>query len=64
MELDHIDLLYFHQFDDDTDPEESLMAMEDLIKQDLVRYFAVSNFSVEQLAFLSTPLTLVVQSCH
>ncbi|WP_395803355.1 aldo/keto reductase [Daejeonella sp.] len=49
LQTDHIDLLYFHTFDLNTPPEESLLAIEDLVKQDLVRYFAVSNFKVEHL---------------
>lgn len=50
LQSDHIDLLYFHSYDPNTPPEESLLAIEDLVKQDLVRYFAVSNFNVEQLS--------------
>jgi len=50
MKTDYIDLLYFHFFDPYTPPEESLMAVEDLIRQDLVRYFAVSNFTCDQLS--------------
>ena len=46
---DRIDLLYFHQFDDATPPEESLEAIEDLVSEGTVRYFGVSNFRVEQL---------------
>lgn len=49
LQSDHIDLLYFHSFDPLTPPEESLLAIEDLVKQDLVRHFAVSNFNFEQL---------------
>lgn len=49
LQIDHIDLLYFHRFDGITPPEESLIAIEDLVKQDLIRYFAVSNASVEIL---------------
>lgn len=49
LQADHIDILYFHLFDPLTPPEESLMAIEDLVKQDLVRYFSVSNFTVEQI---------------
>ncbi|WP_276361518.1 aldo/keto reductase [Daejeonella sp. H1SJ63] len=49
LQTDHIDLLYFHRFDGITPPEESLIAIEDLVKQDLIRYFAVSNASVEIL---------------
>ena len=49
LESDHIDLLYFHSYDPLTPREESLLAIEDLIKQDLIRYFSVSNFTTEQL---------------
>ncbi len=49
LESDHIDLLYFHSYDHLTPHEESLLAIEDLVKQDLIRYFSVSNFTAEQL---------------
>ena len=49
LQIDHIDLLYFHRFDGITPPEESLEAIEDLVRQDLIRYFAVSNASVDIL---------------
>lgn len=50
LKTDYIDLLYFHHFDPFTPPEESLMAVDDLIRQDLVRYFAVSNFTCDELS--------------
>ena len=49
MEIDYVDLMYFHSHDPETPLEESLNAIEDLVRQDLVRYFAVSNFTVDQL---------------
>ncbi len=49
LQLDYVDILYFHQYDPDIPVEESLAAIEDLVRRDLVRYFAVSNFSVDQL---------------
>lgn len=49
MQIEHIDLLYFHAFDSFTPVEESLTAVEDLVREDLVRYYAVSNFTVDQL---------------
>lgn len=49
LQTDYIDLLYFHRFDPHTPIEESLTAIEDLVRQDLVRYFAVSNFTIDQL---------------
>ncbi len=49
LQCDNIDLLYFHGYDPETPVEESLAAVEDLIRQDLVHYFAVSNFTIDQL---------------
>lgn len=49
LQTDWIDVLYFHGFDADTPPEESLSAVEDLVRSGQVRYFAVSNFTVDQL---------------
>lgn len=49
LQTDRIEILQFHAFDETTPVEESLAAVEDLIRQDLVRYFGVSNFSVSQL---------------
>ncbi len=46
---DRIDLLYFHQFDDTAPPEESLETIEDLVREGTVRYFGVSNFSMNQI---------------
>jgi aryl-alcohol dehydrogenase-like predicted oxidoreductase len=49
LETDRIDIMQFHWFDETTPVEESLQAIEDLIAQDLVRYFGVSNFNLIQL---------------
>jgi 1-deoxyxylulose-5-phosphate synthase len=49
MQIDMIDLLYFHHYDPVTPPEETFSALEDLVEDDLVRYLAVSNFTIEQL---------------
>ena len=49
MQIDTIDLLYFHHYDAYTPIKESLSAVEDLVRADLVRYLAVSNFTTEQL---------------
>jgi aryl-alcohol dehydrogenase-like predicted oxidoreductase len=49
LKTDYIDLLYFHAFDKLTPIDESLAAIEDLVKQGLIRYFAVSNFTVTKL---------------
>ena len=50
LQVDYIDLLHFHRYDDDTPVEESFAAIEDLVRQGSVRYFAASNFTVDQLA--------------
>ena len=49
LQTDYIDVMYFHSYEDTTPIDESLMAIEDLIAQDLIRYFGVSNFSVDNL---------------
>ncbi len=49
MQLDHIDLLYFHAFESITPLEESLAAIEDLVQRDLIRYFGVGGVTVERL---------------
>jgi aryl-alcohol dehydrogenase-like predicted oxidoreductase len=49
LQVDYIDLLYFHLFDATTPIEESLAAIEDLVREGVICYFAVSNFTVPQL---------------
>ncbi len=49
LQVETIDVLYFHRFDPLVPIDESLCAVEDLVRQDLVRYFGVSNFAVDQL---------------
>jgi len=49
METSWIDVLYFHNTDETVPMEESLAAVEDLVRQGLVRYFAVSNCTPELL---------------
>jgi len=49
LQTDYIDLLYFHAFDASVPIEESLTTIEDIVGRDIVRYFAVSNFTVDQL---------------
>lgn len=46
---DYIDLLYFHFDDEDVPLEESLGAMDVLLRSGMVRYLAASNFSAERL---------------
>lgn len=59
LQLDYVDLLWFHRFDPQVPIEESLEAVEDLVREGAIRYFAVSNFTAGQLsAYLATAGTL------
>ncbi len=49
MGLDYIDLYQFHTPDQETPLEESLAAIELLLRQGKILYWGVSNFSTEQL---------------
>ena len=49
LRTDHIDLLYFHRPDPLVSIDESLLTVEDLIREGAVRYFAVSNADAETL---------------
>lgn len=43
MQLDYLDLYYCHRFDENTDLEETLRAMSDLVAQGKVLYYGVSE---------------------
>ncbi len=47
--LDHIDLYYLHQYDYNTPLEESLRALDDLVRQGKVRYIGCSNYYAYQV---------------
>jgi aryl-alcohol dehydrogenase-like predicted oxidoreductase len=49
---DYIDVYYLHAPDLTTPPEESLRALDDLVRQGKVRYIACSNFYAYQVAQL------------
>ena len=49
LKTDHIDLYYVHWPDYDTPIEETLGALDDLVRQGKVRYIACSNFSAWQV---------------
>jgi len=49
LRTDCIDLFYLHRYDQATPLEESLGAVDRLIRNGKVRYFGVSNFTTEQL---------------
>lgn len=50
LQTDYIDLYQQHRWDDETPLEETLSALDDLIKQGKVRYIGSSNFSSWQIA--------------
>ena len=50
LRTDRVEILQFHEFDPTTPVEESLLAVEDLIAQDLVRYLGVSNVDLDDVA--------------
>ena len=58
MQLDHIDLYQLHGFDPATPIEETLRALDDLVRDGKVRYVGCSNYTgyrlVESLAPLSS----------
>ena len=47
---DHVDLYYLHRWDDRTDLDETLRAMDDLVRAGKVLYPACSNFAAWQVA--------------
>jgi aryl-alcohol dehydrogenase-like predicted oxidoreductase len=49
---DHVDLYYMHKPDPSTPLVESVQAFNELIEAGKVRYWAISNFSAEQIADL------------
>jgi voltage-dependent potassium channel beta subunit len=48
--LDYIDIYYCHAFDYDTPMEETLRAMDDLVRQGKVLYIGISNWTAAQIA--------------
>jgi voltage-dependent potassium channel beta subunit len=48
--LDYIDVYYCHAFDYDTPMEETLRAMDDLVRQRKVLYIGISNWTAAQIA--------------
>jgi aryl-alcohol dehydrogenase-like predicted oxidoreductase len=47
--LDHVDLYYLHQYDYATPLDESLRALDDLVRQGKVRYIGCSNYYAFQM---------------
>lgn len=50
LKTDYIDLYQVHGFDSETPLEETLAALDDLVKQGKIRYIGCSNFAAWQLA--------------
>lgn len=49
LSTDHLDLYYLHHVDHETPIEESVRALDDLVRQGKVRYAAVSNYEAWRL---------------
>ena len=49
LETDHIDIYILHVYDDDTPLEETLRAMDDVVRAGKTRYMGVSNFQTWQV---------------
>ncbi len=49
LHLDYVDLLYCHRFDEEAPLEETLCAMNDLVRRGLATYWGVSEWSAAQL---------------
>lgn len=50
LQTDRIDLFFLHRFDDQTPLEETLRAVEDLVRQGKLLYAGASNFAAWQVA--------------
>ncbi|MFD0682807.1 MULTISPECIES: aldo/keto reductase [unclassified Paenibacillus] len=50
LQTDHIDLYQVHRFDSQTPLDETLRALDDLVKSGKVRYIGCSNFAAWQIA--------------
>ncbi|RYG33294.1 aldo/keto reductase [bacterium] len=49
MRLDYIDLMQFHRFDPETEMEETVRAIDDLVRQGKVMYWGVSEWQAHQI---------------
>ena len=51
LKTDYIDLYFCHWYDSQTPIEETLRAMDDLVKRGLILYYGVSNWTAAQIAY-------------
>lgn len=49
LDMDYLDILYFHRFDEETPLHETLRAADDMIRQGKILYFGVSEWSAAQI---------------
>ena len=54
LRMDYIDLYQIHRWDETTSIEETLRALDDLVRAGMVRYVGASNFAAWQLAQANT----------
>jgi aryl-alcohol dehydrogenase-like predicted oxidoreductase len=72
LQSDHIDLYYVHRWDENTPIEETLRALDDLIRAGKVRYVGASSFAAWQLAYANllaqlrgwTPFVVIQSHYH
>ena len=72
LQTDHIDLYFVHWWDETTPIEETLRAMDDLVRMGKVRYLGASNYASWQLAHANllaevrgwTPFVVVENHYH
>lgn len=61
LKTDHIDLYQIHNWDGVTSVEETLRALEDLVKSGKIRYFGTSNYTAWQM--MKTPAAPASDTC-
>ncbi len=54
LDSDYIDLYQMHRYDENTPLEETLVTLNDLVRQGKVRYIGVSNWTASQIAEAAT----------
>jgi L-glyceraldehyde 3-phosphate reductase len=50
LNTDYLDIFYCHRFDEETPLEETLMALDDLVKQGKILYVGVSEWTASQIS--------------